>query len=80
MKYGTDAIVFFAEYDRDSFNTIILRLRRSLPDDMKEIQHGAHRVRRQRKGVSVTPSLAKAGTVFDAVMPGALYRREHFVG
>jgi hypothetical protein len=38
MRYGTDAIVFFVEYDQGSFNAIILRLRRSLPDGMMEIQ------------------------------------------
>jgi hypothetical protein len=68
MKYGTDIIVFFAEYDRDSFHTSILRLCRSLTDDMKEIQFP-----HDHDSVLSTAE-------FDAVMPRALYRLGRFVG
>jgi hypothetical protein len=67
MRYGTDAIVFSVEYDRDSSNTIILRLRRSLTDDMKEIQLSQD----QDSGLNTAE--------FDAVMLRALYRPGHFV-
>jgi hypothetical protein len=69
MRYGTDAIVFFAEYDRDSFHTSILRLCRSLTDDMKEIQFPHDH--------DSELSIAE----FDAVRQRALYSLlGHFVG